>query len=405
MSYLSIPDQEFIERQNKTKAAAKAAGYDALLIWSRGGNTVEAYGDVYYLSNFHSTFPMVSDTPYWTNKGHAAIVLPVDGDPILITDYVDDPEDRIKVRDVRIDLDVAKGAIRALRSSGLLDKRIGLVGRSTLLHSAMEFMRDEAGTRLENLEPADHILEAERAIKSPAELAMLRHSASVGTKWMNATLGAIAEGRTEADAVGEGLRVLAANGGVQQDVAISSGPNAGNYFGSTGVPHWNWRRKMQNGDLVHLDQWGPVDGYYTDFARSTVVGGKASNGQKEVLEASIALIDTIIAAVKPGQTFGDLFEAGQTWLDDNGFGRLVSACSANGPATPFPCFGHMVGLGLDGPYIVENDPTVLQPNMVLAVETLLFKDGIGCANFEQNLIVQEDGVEIMTDSCERRFWS
>lgn len=101
----------------------------------------------------------------------------------------------------------------------------------------------------------------------------------------------------------------AANGGTQQDIAIASGPFASNYMGSSGIPHWNWTRPMQKGDLVHCDQWGPVDGYYTDFARSTVVGGKPNDGQRELLEGSVAPIHHIIAGIKPGSTTSGTFIA------------------------------------------------------------------------------------------------
>jgi Xaa-Pro aminopeptidase len=407
MCGVQISGEEFAQRRETAKRKAKERGLDALLVWSRGGHTVEAYGDLYYLTNFHSLFPVVPDRLTWASRGHGALVLPVDGDPVLVTDYVDDPEDRIKIADVRCVPDMTVSTVDTLREMGLVDKKIGLVGGMSFLMSAWRRMQERAGNHRLDLVPADDILERMRLIKSPAEIELIRHASTIGVKWMDATLGAAIEGNTEGDAVGEGLRVLAANGGTQQDIAIASGPFALNYMGSSGIPHWNALRPMKNGDLVHCDQWGPVNGYYTDFARSTVVGGKPTAAQRELLEGSVALIHHIIAGVKPGETtFGGLYARGQKWLDDNGFANhKSSADETNAFSSQFPCFGHSIGLGIDGPWITEDETTIVEENMTLAIEALVGRPGVGAANFEENVIVQAHGAEIITAACAAKRWS
>ena len=376
---LQISNREFADRRAAAVARAKEEGFDALLLWSRGGGTVEAYGDVFYLTNFHSLFPVQPDWSIWTNRGYASLILPVQGEPVLITDYLDDPEDRIKVSDVRAVADITVSTTAALAKLGLLGKRIGLVGGNTFLASAERRMRAAPGGDRLVLVPADHVLEQLRLVKSEAELAMMRHAASVGVLWMNATMEALQEGRTEGDAVGEGLRVLAANGGVQHDIAISSGPNVENYFGSSGVPHWNAVRTLKRGDMVHCDQWGPVHAYYTDFARSTVVGSKPNDGQRELLEGSIGAVEHVIGGLRPGVTLGEAFARGARWLVDNGFPGLGSFAT-NGEGSSFallyPSFGHSLGLGLEVPIVAENEATVIKPGMVLAIETLITRPGV-----------------------------
>lgn len=408
MTRPQIDDTEFAARRRDATRQAAERDFDALLVWSRGGHTVEAYGDVYYLTNFHSLFPVVPDTWRWASRGHAALILPVDGEPVLLTDYHDDPEDRVKVTDIRTVTDLTTGTVDVLKEMGLLDKKIGLVGRQTFLVSALRRMEEAAGNQWLDFEPADDILDRLRLIKTPAEMDVLRHAAGVGVKWMNATMEAIVEGNTEGDAVGAGLQVLAANGGNFQDVSIASGPNSSHYFGSSGVPHWNVTRKMEKGDLVHCDQWGPVDGYYTDFARSTVIGGNPDGGQKELLEGSVAIIRHIIAGIEPGvSTFGDLYARGQRWLEEHEFANHKSTVSEIGNAfsRQFPCFGHTIGTGIEGPWIIEGETTVVEENMVLAVEALVGRPGVGAANYEENLIIHADGVELLTEPCESKRWA
>lgn len=401
-----ISDQEFADRRARAQAKAKAAGLDALVIWSRSGHTVEAYGDLYYLTNFLSLFPCVPDRPTWSSRGHGVLILPVDGDGILVTDYLDDPEDRVKVKDIRLSIDVAGGVGEVLTKTGLADKRLGMVGMMSFLVSAQKRMTQMTGHEI-LFQEADHILDDLRVIKSPAEIAQMRWAAGVGVQWMDATMQAVVEGNTEGDAVGAGLHVLAAKGGTQQDIAIASGPNAMHYMGSSGMPHWNVTRPLQNGDLVHIDQWGPVDGYYTDFARSTVVGGKASDGQRELLDGNVALIHHIIGSIRPGHsTFADLYRTGTKWLDDHGFANhKTTGDETNNFSQLFPCFGHALGLGIDGPWITEDEQTVIQPNMTLAVEALISKPGIGASNFEEDVLVTDTGAEILTAGCDAKRWT
>jgi Xaa-Pro aminopeptidase len=296
--------------------------------------------------------------------------------------------------------------VDVLRETGLLDKKLGMVGMMSFLVSALRRMEDNAGQRLEFTD-ADHILDRLRVIKSPSEITHMRWAASVGVKWMDATMEAVVEGNTEGDAVGAGLQVLAANGGTQQDIAIASGPNAHHYMGSSGMPHWNVTRPMKKGDLVHIDQWGPVDGYYTDFARSTVVGGNPDDGQRELLDGNVALIHHIIEGIVPNETtFGDLYRRGSKWLDDNGFANhKTTGDETNNFSRLFPCFGHALGLGIDGPWIVDDEETVIEPNMTIAVEALVSKTGVGASNFEEDVLVTETGAEILTASCDSKRWA
>lgn len=400
-----IPDAEFAKRRARAQKMAKDIGLDAIIVWSRSGSSVEAYGDLYYLTNFVSLFPCVPDRLTWSSRGHGALILPVDGEGILVTDYLDDPEDRVKVSDVRVSPNLAETVADVLKETGLVDKRIGMAGMMSFLASALRRMEGQAGQRLDLID-ADHILDRLRVIKSPAEIAHMRWSANVGVKWMEATMNAVVEGNTEGDAVGAGLAVLAANGGTQQDIAIASGPNAIHYMGSSGMPHWNAVRPMEKGDLVHIDQWGPVNGYYTDFARSTVVGGKPSDGQREVLEGSVSIIDHLIKSIVPNTTtFGDLYRTGSKWLEENGFANHKSTGDeTNTFSQLFPCFGHALGLGIDGPWIVDDEQTVIEPNMTLAIEALVSKVGIGASNYEENVLITDTGAEVLTADSESKRW-
>jgi Xaa-Pro aminopeptidase len=171
------------------------------------------------------------------------MVVPVDGPSVLITDYFDDHDDRVQVDDVRVSVRVPMALGEVLRELGLDGGRLGLVGGETMTLRWFAQVQQGVGRAL-NVTPADGILERQRLVKSEAELAFMRRAAAVGVEWMKATMGAVAEGRTDAEVVGEGLRCLASHGGTHADVAIASGPKSTHYFGSTGVPHWDHVRPL-----------------------------------------------------------------------------------------------------------------------------------------------------------------
>ena len=63
---------------------------------------------------------------------------------------------------------------------------------------------------------------------------------------------------------------------------------------------------LQEGDLFHLDSVTILDGYYCDFGRTSVIGGKATVAQRALLETAMGAVDAIVAAIRPGVTARDL---------------------------------------------------------------------------------------------------
>jgi Xaa-Pro aminopeptidase len=404
VSELSIPPQEFKERQARALRAAADRGLDGLLVWSRGGTSVDFYGDVLYLANHHSPFPPNQDTTRWAGRSYSALVLPVEGGPTLVVDLPDPPLDRLQVDDVRATLRVPQTAAAVLREKGLAAGRVGLVGRDTLLVSHLRTIEEALGGPF-SFEPADEILDRMRMVKSDNELPLVRHAAEVGVGWMRTMMEAVEAGKTEGDIVGEGLRYLAAHSGYPYDLGVASGPNS-HQFERIGIPSWDSSRPLENGDLLHIDMWGPVETYYTDFVRSTVVGGKPTPEQRRVLEGSIALIEHVIAGVRPGVTIGSLYDRGAGWLAENGFEahRADSVASGTEFGNLFPAFGHSIGLGLEHPWIIDGEPTLVEQNMVLAIECAVGLPAVGAAGFEQDLLVTAEGHEVLTSGCPSTWW-
>ena len=400
-----VPAEEYKERQRRALAATAERGLDGLVVWARGGTSVDFYGDVFYLTNHHSPFPPNQNTPMWSARSYSGLLLPVDGDPVLVVDLPEFDADLLYVDDVRSALHIPQTFAEAVKEAGLDRGKLGLIGRDTLLVSSLRLMEETVGHALD-LRPVDDIIDAMRMVKSDAELELIRRAAEVGVGWMNAMMETVEPGRTEGEIVGRGLDYLSANGGFAYDAAIASGPRSQYFFSRLGIPTWDSQRRLEDGDLVHIDAWAAIDGYYTDFVRSTVVGRKPTAAQAELLEGSIALIDHLIEGVRPGVAIGDVYQRGADWMRDHGFGEHRGQLDESGTdfGNLFPAFGHSFGAGLEPPWIIENEPTVIEANMTLAIETLLGRPAVGGAGFEQDVVVHADRCEVLTEPCASRWW-
>lgn len=404
MAAISIPEDEFRRRQEVFANELSQGGLSGAVVWSLGGASADHHVDVAYLANHHAMIPHIPANPALTAPGFSALVVSADGSgSTLLTTTLDDPDDRSVADDVRQVAHLPQAVADVLRERDIERERVGLAGRETLLAMHHDLLVEHAPHV--SFEACDAILDRHRAIKSERELDLLRHAAEQGCRWMEATMEAVRPGVTEADIVAEGLDRFIRDGGIQYDVAIAAGANSKHYWGSAGLPHWDNRRPLETGDMLHVDLWGPVNDYYTDFARSTVVGGNPTAKQLEVLEANIDLIETLTDMVRPGVVVGDIHREGMSFLEDKGF--LDSAAGNQSGANftdMFPAFGHFLGLSVESPQVIAGDPTELEENMVIALEAFVARPEVGGSNFEHNIIVTADGGEVLTRPSPSRFW-
>jgi methionyl aminopeptidase len=164
-------------------------------------------------------------------------------------------------------------------------------------------------------------------------------------------------------------------------------------------------RILKDGDIVNVDVTPILDGYYADASKTYFVGNPGADAQKIVGIARTCL-DRGMAQVKPGNTIGDIGWAIQEYAEKEG-------CSV---VREF--VGHGVGFDFHEPPQVphfgrKGQGIVLVPGMVFTIEpminlgeaflyilednwTAVTKDGLLSAQFEQTILVTEDGYESLT---------
>jgi len=380
---------EFAERQERARRAIAGAGLDGLLAWG----SRDTCWAVRWLADHQSGFATAGS---FGDKGYSALVLPVDGPPILVVDQRVGPGD-VAVDDARTSEVVTAGVAEALADAGLTGAPIGVAGEGAMLDRHRRHIEEHLGTALD-LRPADAVVEPLHRVKSEAELELMRYASAVGSAWVGAMVEAAEPGRTEADLVLAGLPVLIHAGGFPTDVVIGSG-NPCKPQAPRGIPSFNSMRPIEAGDLLRVDGFGPVHGYGCDMARSTCVGADPTPAQRTVLEHAVEFVGTLVAAVRPGVTHEQVHDLGVAWLTERGY-------PAHGYFEGFfPTFGHQLGLTTEGPWIAAGSTDPIRAGQVMAIEIVLGTPETGGIAHEDVVIVHDGGVEVITAACPARWWS
>ena len=229
------------------------------------------------------------------------------------------------------------------------------------------------------------LIEQARLVKDAWELATLRDSAARLTAVSATLMGAVKPGMAERQvaAVLEGALRDAGYERPAFDTIVASGPNSA-------LPHYRaGERRLGAGDLVVLDFGGVLDGYCSDLTRTVSIGPPSEEARRvhtAVRDAQQAAID----AVRPGVEASAVDEAARSVLRSRGLGEA---------------FGHGTGhgLGLDiheAPRVArpvpDTPPVVLVPGMVFTVEPGAYLAGWGGVRIEDDVLVTEEGCEVLT---------
>lgn len=399
-----IPRAEFAERREALRERLAERGLDGALVVSRGANGADWGADIVYLTNHYSPFPQIPDRPpAWSGRGLAGLVMPAAEDGTLVVEIPDWRDDLVTIDDVRVSLDLWAGLGAALGERGLGSARVGLIGRESFPHIA--------ATRITEMHPdiefvwADDLIEDMRVRKSDAEIALMREATRVGCDMVTAFMEAAVPGATEADCVIAAFSAGVRQGAFPLDIPVTSGANV-DHFQWDRMPSWDHSRRLEPGDMIHPDMYGTVNGYFYDLVRTTVAGREASEAQREVLEGAVGVVEHIIDGMAPGASCEDLFDRGAAWLGDHGF-DVPGAETSESVAflgQSFPSFGHSIGLAWEHPWLMPGETVTLEPRMVFAVEAEVGRPGAGTGAFEHDVLITDEGVEILTKQAKNVWW-
>ncbi len=171
-------------------------------------------------------------------------------------------------------------------------------------------------------------------------------------------------------------------------------------------------KKLKDGDILNIDVTVIVDGWFGDTSRM-YVAGKLPRKAERLIDVTYDSLMRGIGVVKPGNTFGDIGAAIQTYVEAQRMSVVRDFC------------GHGLGLVFHAPpnvlhYGRPGTGAILEPGMFFTIEpmvnlgraetktlsddwTAVTRDKSLSAQFEHSVGVTEDGVEIFTLSPSNMF--
>lgn len=166
-------------------------------------------------------------------------------------------------------------------------------------------------------------------------------------------------------------------------------------------------KKLKDGDILNIDVTVIVDGWFGDTSRMYVAGKLARKSERLIQVTHDALFKGI-EAVKPGNTFGDIGHAIQTYVEAHRMSVVRDFCG-HGLGRVFHAPPNVLHYGRQGtgPVLEEGMFFTIEPMVnlgrpetkVLADDwTAVTRDKSLSAQFEHSVGVTANGVEIFTHS-------
>jgi len=239
------------------------------------------------------------------------------------------------------------------------------------------------------------LVEDQMAIKSPAEIELLRESCTwanlAHTLLQRYTRAGVTETDVEMRASTEATAaMLDAIGPIYRGQSpYYSGAIAG-YRGQIGrnasIPHAHGNNiRFETGDVLVTGASAPVWGYHSELERTMVIGPPSAE-QRRMFDHMLALQDLAVDAIKPGVACAEVDEAVRRYYDRH---ELWDNWRHHA--------GHAIGMRYhEGPFLDRGDRTEIRPGMVFTVEPGLYAPSLGGFRHSDTIAVTDDGVEWLT---------
>jgi len=162
---------------------------------------------------------------------------------------------------------------------------------------------------------------------------------------------------------------------------------------------------IKDGDIVNVDITTILDGFYAD-ANYSYFSGTPSPEAKELVMNCREALKRALEVVAPGATIGDIGHAIQSYAEKKGY-SVVREFVGHGVGLDFhepPQVMHFGRKGYGIP-LVENMTFTIEPMINIGKKdveilddgwTAITKDGSLSAQFEQTIVVTENGYESLT---------
>jgi Xaa-Pro aminopeptidase len=231
------------------------------------------------------------------------------------------------------------------------------------------------------LVPLKGLVEQLRIFKDEDEMKIMQRAADLADETFNYILGVVKPGMTEREVDLAMEFYMRSHGATSSsfDTIVASGERSS-------MPHGiASERVIQDNEFITFDFGALLQGYCSDLTR-TIALGNPKPILKEIYDIVLEAQLHTLAHIKSGMTGREADALARDIITKYGYGDQ---------------FGHSTGHGLgmevhESPRLSKLSDDILQPGMVVTVEPGIYLPGIGGVRIEDDILITETGIVILT---------
>jgi len=352
---------ELDDRRARARAIAAAAGCDVALVFG-----ADRHGQAFrYLTNFE---PVLGDM--W--------LLLSDAPQCFLTFQwqIEEARQLSGIERWQGRFDPVPLVVDALRETGAAC--VAVAGLQRMPVPAYHALRDGL-PGIDLIDVGEEVARLRRR-KSPLETALLRAAAGLTDRMLEAARAELRPGLTEHELVagltalvlsagGENAFEPTAIGGIDEPIPIRRPTD----------------RAIREGDTVMVDLGAAVQGYQADATRTFVLG-RPSRRQLEAWDVVRRAYEATLALARPGVPCRELHRAASEIIEGAGFAVAHRV-------------GHGIGLATSFEWpSLDTEEAPLEPGVTICIEPGVYAAGIGNMKLEDDVLITDDGCELLTTS-------
>ena len=278
--------------------------------------------------------------------------------------------------------DFAGNMLELLRELELGARRVGFEAGHISVSTLHAWERALLGRLV--LVHTEGFVEQLRFQKDADELASLKQAIALADDALDHVSAWLEPGMTEQQVAWELESYMRTHGAsaVSFESIVAAGPNAAK-------PHAHpTDRPLETGEPIILDFGCVVDGYCSDITRTFCLGEPADDNYLVVWEKVLAAQQAAITGMKAGMTGQEIDKLARDIIEQAGYGDNFGHA-----------LGHSVGLAIhESPRLSFYYPHEIPAGAVVTVEPGIYLPGWGGVRIEDVVLVQDDGVEVLTQA-------
>ena len=262
--------------------------------------------------------------------------------------------------------------------------------------------------KVEDFKNHGSIVPTHDLIKTPEQIAKIKESAKINSACLDYVAEHIKPGVTTQDIDDWVYKVTADMGGIPAPLNYEGFPKSVctsiDDVVCHGIPNKN--RVLKEGEIINVDCSTILDGYFSDSSRMFCIG-ECSEEKKRLVEITRQSLEVGLKEVKPWKHLGDMGQAINDFARENGY-TVVREIGGHGCGIEFheePWVSFVSKKGTE---------MLMVPGMIFTIEpminmgkadvftdaddgwTVYTQDGLPSAQWEIQVLVTEDGYELIS---------